>query len=184
MLNNLILFLTRWRLGLFMFFQRIVCYIPSHIIRDLIYRHLFRMKLGMGAKVSLGVEIRSPWKVKIGVNSIVENNCLLDGRRNLMIGNNVNISHGVWIWSLHHDVQSSEFARIGSEVNIRDRAWICSRATILPGVEIGEGAVVASGSVVTKSVEPFTIVGGVPAKKIGMRNKDLHYQLKFRIPFS
>ena len=51
--------------------------------------------------------------------------------------------------------------------------------TILPGVRIGKGAVVASGAVVTKDVEPYTVVGGVPAKFIRNRPKDLRYTLKF-----
>jgi len=60
--------------------------------------------------------------------------------------------------------------------------WIGYQAIILPGVEIGEGSVVAAGAVVTKSVEPFTIVAGVPARKVGDRNRALRYQLKYQ-PF-
>ena len=50
-------------------------------------------------------------------------------------------------------------------------SWICSRAIILPGVTIGEGAVVASGAVVTKDVEPYTVVAGMPAKVISYRER-------------
>lgn len=52
-----------------------------------------------------------------------------------------------------------------------DYCWICSRAIVLPGVNIGEGAVVAAGAVVCKDVEPWSVVGGVPAKKIGERER-------------
>ena len=61
---------------------------------------------------------------------------------------------------------------------IEDYVWIASRATILPGVTIGKGAVVACGAVVTKDVEPMTVVGGVPARKIGERINLLEYELK------
>ena len=54
--------------------------------------------------------------------------------------------------------------------------WIGAGATILKGVDIGEGAVVAAGAVVTKNVAPYSIVAGVPAKKIGERNKELDYK--------
>ena len=58
-----------------------------------------------------------------------------------------------------------------SAVRIEDYAWLCSHCIILPGVTIGKGAVVASGAVVTKDIEPWTVVGGVPAKPIGKREE-------------
>lgn len=58
-----------------------------------------------------------------------------------------------------------------------DYDYIGSRVTILPGVNIGEGAVVATGAVVTKSVAPYSIVGGVPAMVIGKHRQDLAYRL-------
>ncbi|NJK52359.1 MAG: hypothetical protein HC936_05170 [Leptolyngbyaceae cyanobacterium SU_3_3] len=88
-----------------------------------------------------------------------------------------------WIWTAQHDLNDSGFAGVSAPVVIEDYAWISSRATILPGVTIGRGAVVAAGAVVTKSVAPFEIVGGVPAKKIGERNRDLDYQLSSCIAF-
>jgi len=66
-------------------------------------------------------------------------------------------------------------AYYGAPVEIGDYAWVCSRSIILPGVKVGEGAVVACGAVVTKDVEPYTVVGGIPAKKIADRNKNLEY---------
>ncbi|UWX80272.1 acyltransferase [Arthrobacter jinronghuae] len=80
------------------------------------------------------------------------------------------------LWTLQHDYNSPTFATSGGPIVIRDRAWISFRATILPGVVIGEGAVVAANSVVTKDVEPFTVVGGIPAKKIGERNPSVSYE--------
>ena len=63
---------------------------------------------------------------------------------------------------------------------IGDRVWIAYRATILPEVEIGEGAVIAAGAIVTTNVEPFTIVAGVPARKIGERSRELRYRLNYK----
>jgi len=53
------------------------------------------------------------------------------------------------------------------EIVIEKDAWLGAGVIVLPGVKIGEGAIIGAGAVVTKDVEPFTIVGGVPAKKIG-----------------
>lgn len=65
---------------------------------------------------------------------------------------------------------------------IGSRAWIGYRAIILPGIKIGEGAVVGAGAVVTKDVLPFTIVAGNSARKIGERNRELKYQTRYN-PF-
>lgn len=88
----------------------------------------------------------------------------------IIIGDYVDIAPEVNIWTLHHDPQDSDFATKGGDVIIKDFVWIGNRAIILPNVIIAEGAVIAAGAVVTKDVEPYTIVGGVPAKKIGERN--------------
>jgi len=84
---------------------------------------------------------------------------------------------------MQHDPNDPNFGVISGKVIVEDYAWISSRTTILPGVTIGYGAVIAAGAVVTKSVEAFTIVGGVPAKKIGERNQELNYKLKSTVAF-
>jgi acetyltransferase-like isoleucine patch superfamily enzyme len=65
-------------------------------------------------------------------------------------------------------------------VVISDRVFLDARATILPGITVGESAVVAVGAIVTKDVEPFTIVGGIPARSIGEHSRDLSYKLDYR----
>ena len=64
------------------------------------------------------------------------------------------------------------------KVVIEDNAWIAMRTTILPGVTIGEGAYVAAAALVNRNVEPYTLVGGVPAKKIRDRSRDIQYTLQ------
>lgn len=103
---------------------------------------------------------------------------ILDARNGIEIGVNVNFSSNVHIWTEQHYHRDPYFecnSDHSFEVIIENRAWIGPNVTILPKVVIGEGAVVAAGSVVTKNVDPFTIVAGLPAKKIGERNRDLKY---------
>ena len=100
-------------------------------------------------------------------------------RRSLKIGNNVSIAGEVRIYTMQHDIDSPDFSESEGEVIIDDYVVIGTRVTILPGVHIGKGAVVASGAVVTRDVEPYSLVGGVPAKHIRYRSKDLRYTLKF-----
>jgi maltose O-acetyltransferase len=92
----------------------------------------------------------------------------------------VSIGPEASILTLGHDPQSPDFADRGGAVTIGDRAWIGFRALVLPGVTIGEGAVIAAGAVVTKDVPPYTIVGGNPAREIGQRTDQLEYRLAYR----
>lgn len=120
--------------------------------------------------------------VKIGSNSIINRNCYIDGRAGIEIGNNVSISPEAYILSLDHDPQSINFDTIPSRTIIHDYVWIGVRAIILPGIDLKEGCVVGAGAVVTKTPEPYTIIAGVPAVKIGERTKELNYMPKYR-PF-
>jgi acetyltransferase-like isoleucine patch superfamily enzyme len=158
---------------------KFVFIIPSHKVRIGVMK-LFGMKVGAGVGLYTGCEIRNAGGITIGKGTVIGNRCLLDGRRGIEIGEKVNISPEVFIWTLHHDYNDPGFIQIGAPVKIGKYAWICSRAIILPGVEIGEGAVVASGAVVTKNVPPYTVVGGIPAKKISDRNRNINYDLVVR----
>ncbi len=166
-------------------------FIPSHMIRLFLYRTLFRVTIGRDSSIHWRAQFNQPAGVSIGHNTIIGNDAFLDGRAKeflkyrkehgcpLMIGNNVSIAGEVRIYTMEHDVDSSDFSETGAPVIIEDYVVIGSRVTILPGVTIGEGAVVASGAVVTKSVPPYAVVGGVPAVFIKNRNKELRYTLKF-----
>jgi maltose O-acetyltransferase len=105
---------------------------------------------------------------------------LMDGRcYKIITGDDVSIGPEAAILTLGHDPQSPEFVDKGGDVIIGARAWICFRAIILPGVSIGEGAVVAAGAVVSRDVKPYSIVAGSPAKPVGTRSKDLRYSCNY-----
>ena len=97
------------------------------------------------------------------------------------IGNNVCIASYVKLITGSHNINSPEFEAVFSPIVIEDYAWICTGATIIQGVRIGEGAVVAAGAVVTHNVKPYTVVGGVPAKEITTRSRDLEYHPKTQL---
>ena len=106
--------------------------------------------------------------------------CHLDGRGGeLNIGEDVDIGPWTHIWTLQHDPNDPNHGTKEGAVTIGDHVWIASRATILPGVTIGRGAVVACGSVVTKNVPELAIVAGIPAKVIGERKNPLKYELNY-----
>jgi len=116
--------------------------------------------------------------VEIGPNCIIGPFTTLDGRATLTIGRNVNIAGEVLTIGGHHAVDSPTAEGLLGKVVIEDNAWIAMRATILPGVTVGEGAYVAAAALVNRDVEPYTLVGGVPARKIRDRNRDIQYKLQ------
>ncbi|MFE5835283.1 acyltransferase [Arthrobacter sp. NPDC056493] len=169
--------------GLKLWIGFVVGRIPWHAFRLFVYRRFLGMKIGPKTTVHWRLAFFAPQGITIANNSIVGNDCFLDGRLGLDIGGNVNIGGHVQIFTVGHDPQSKSFAAKGGRVTIGPRAYVASRATVLPSVTIGEGAVVAAGAVVSKDVAPYTIVGGVPAQVIGQRTQDLDYDLDFHMPF-
>jgi maltose O-acetyltransferase len=107
--------------------------------------------------------------LSIGSDCFINIGCVLDVSAPISIGDRVSLGHQVLIiTSTHNDAGPTRRAgRLVSEpVRIGDGAWIAARAVVLPGVDIGDGAIVCAGAVVTRSVEPHTMVGGVPARPI------------------
>ena len=151
--------------------------IPVHSIRKLFYRAA-GVKIGKNSFVHMGARFYQPSGVSIGEGRVVGDHCFMDGRALLKVGNNVDIASDVMIYNSEHDINSEGFDPLEEPVEIEGYVFVGPRAIILPGVKIGKGAVVGAGAVVTKNVEPFKIVGGIPAKEIGERkNKNPKYKL-------
>lgn len=154
---------------------------PCHYFRRFIYR-LGGVKIGAGSSIHMHTRFYNPINIKIGDDTIIGEQVVLDGRAPLTIGNHVDIASQVMIYNSEHNVDADHFSAMESviteSVTISDYVFIGPRAIILPGVTIGFGAIVGAGAVVTKNVEPYSIVGGVPGHVIGERkNKNLNYKL-------
>ena len=158
-------------------FLYLVGLIPSHTVRHFFYR-LSGMKIGKGATIHTLARFYKPQNISIGEGSVIGNSVFLDGRAKLTIGKQVDMASEVMIYNSEHDLSDPQMKAIEEPVEIGDYVFIGPRAIILPGVKIGNGAVIAAGAVVTKDVPAGTIVGGVPAKYIGDRKlKVYNYKL-------
>ncbi len=167
-------------LNLLLFTQNyLITYIPSHCLRRLWLRLLMGIKIGQGSSTHMGLRLYSYGHIVIGDHCVIDRDCVLDGRGEIVIGNNVNISPEVMILTAYHDPDAEDFAGVEKPVVIEDYAWIATRALILPGVKIGRGAIVAAGAVVTKDVPPQAIVGGNPARFIRDRKGNQQYELNY-----
>ncbi|MBD2201176.1 acetyltransferase [Calothrix sp. FACHB-1219] len=160
-------------------YNQIISNIPSRKIR-IAYLKAYLAQLGYGSSVQMGCKFLNGRKVYLGDRNVINFGCLLDGRHyTIKTGSDVSIGPEASILTLGHNPQSPDFADKGGDVIIGDKVWIAYRAIILPGVNIGEGAVIGAGSVISRSIAPYSIVIGNPARVIGERSRHLTYELNY-----
>ena len=105
--------------------------------------------------------------ISFGKNVFINAGCHFQDQGGITIGDGVLIGHNVVLATANHALEPSKSRKLNYKpIKICDNVWIGSNAVILQGVTIGEWSAVAAGAVVTKDVEPFTVVGGIPAKFI------------------
>lgn len=148
---------------------------PFFFLKKLIL-NIFSIKIGNASSIHIPVKFFSyNGNLTIGNNTTINPGCYLDNRAKIEIGENVNISHSVRIYTAGHNPSSSIFEYFQKSVKIDDNVWIFPNVLIMPGVHIRKGAVIYPGSVVTHDVNEYTIVAGNPAKKIAIRAEKIDY---------
>ena len=172
---------VRLYLGYFLNFiyNDVITHIPLHILRKVFLR-LFNKKISRSSVILMHVRILNFWNIQIGAHSIINQYVLLDCRKyKILIDDNVDIGPYTRIWTLAHDPNDEKHDIKGGDVHIKHHVWIASGVTVLPNLIIGEGAIIGSGSVLTKSVGSKEIVAGIPARVIGHRQNSLSYNLQY-----
>ena len=139
------------------------------------YLRCYGIKIGKKSCIHRGCKFFHVGKISIGHHSTINFGCYLDNRRGIEIGNNVGIAHNTKIYTLGHNINSPKFETKGAPVVIEDDAFVFSNSLIMPGVTIHKGSVVLAGSVVTKDVPAWSVVGGNPARVIRERSKRVDY---------
>jgi acetyltransferase-like isoleucine patch superfamily enzyme len=142
-------------------------------LRWLLYKMLFRRLDGV-CYIYSGARISHSYGISCGRNLMVNAGAFLYGRGGLRIGDCVMVGPNVVIVSSQHRFDDARVPMMylghrADPVEIGDDVWLGANAVILPGVRIATGTVVSAGAVVTRDTEPYSIVGGIPASKIGMR---------------
>lgn len=125
-----------------------------------------------GVNVDIGRFCKLSFKIKLGNKSSIGDNSYIQGE--VLIGNNVMIGPQVMFIASNHNYSNIEIPmnRQGATqkgIIVEDDVWIGARSIILDGVVIRKGTIVAAGSIVTKDTEPYSIIGGNPAKIIKKR---------------
>ncbi|MBT31540.1 MAG: acetyltransferase [Thalassobius sp.] len=158
----------------------IINHIPSHTIRLLYYRNIMCFEIGENSYIHMGCVFNSPGKLKIGNNSVINRDCKFDTRGTITIGNNVSISEGTYFWTSDHDPLSINFKGRVKPIIIDDYVYIGASAMVLLGCHLYKGSVLGARSLLTKPIPEFEIWAGVPALKIGDRNKNLTYTIRYK----
>lgn len=142
--------------------------IPLRFVRNALLR-AFGAEIPWKSLVYESCEIWAPWNLKIGKNSCVGPNTQLYAKATIIIGDNVTVSQGSFLCTASHDISSKTHQLITEPIVIKDFVWIAADAFVGMGVTIGDGAVVGARACVFKDVEPWTVVGGNPARFIKRR---------------
>lgn len=137
-------------------------------VRNLLLR-AFGAKIPLGSLVYSSCKIYAPWNLQIGHSSCVGPNTELYNKATITIGDNAVVSQGAYLCTASHDITSPAHNLITAPIVLGNRSWVASNAFVGMGVTIGEGAVVGATASVYKNVEPWTVVGGNPAKFIKKR---------------
>jgi putative colanic acid biosynthesis acetyltransferase WcaF len=136
---------------------------PSSALRCRLLK-LFGARIGRRVVLKPGIRVKYPWRLSVGDDSWVGEDCWLDNLEQISIGSNVCVSQGAYLCTGNHDWADASFGLIVQPITLRDGAWVGAKCLVGPGVELGECAVAAAGSVVTKTIPEYEIHAGNPAR--------------------
>ena len=144
---------------------------PLHAWRTFLLR-LFGAKIGAGSHFYPHCRVWAPWNLVCGEHCGVADEATIYNPSEVILGNYCTISQQAYLCGASHDHSDPDFPLISASIAIESHAWICARATVQMGVTVREGAVLGLASLATKDLEPWTIYGGIPARKIKERRPD------------
>lgn len=139
-------------------------------------------ELGEAVTISGAIRFGSPATTYLGDDVSINDGLITVGSGKLVIGSHVHFGEDIRILTENHRFRNADSlpydkARITGDVVIGDGVWIGSWCRIMPGVTIGDGAIVGGASVVTTDVEACSIVGGAPSRPIGARDAEHYHRL-------
>jgi len=141
---------------------------PAHAWRAFLLR-LFGAQLGSDCRIYPRAEIWAPWNLRCADIVAIGDGAVIYNPQPVSIGSHAVISQQAYLCGASHDCSDPSFPMISAQIEIGPSAWICARATVQMGVRVGAGAVLALGAVAAGDLEPWTIYGGVPAKRLKPR---------------
>ena len=141
---------------------------PMHAWRALLLR-CFGAKLGKGVHVYPKVKVWAPWNLTCADFAGIGDGAEIYNPAPMHFGEFCVVSQDSYICGATHDYNDPAFPLLAFEMRVGARAWICARACVAPGVQVGEGAVLGLASVATRNLEPWTVYAGAPAVAVKVR---------------
>jgi len=130
---------------------------------------LFAAKVGRGCVIKPKVNIKYPWKLRIGDHSWIGEKVWIDNLAPVEIGNNVCLSQEAFLLCGNHDYTKTTFDLIVEPIELCEGAWVGAKGIVCPGVIMEEHAVLAAGSVATNNMEAYGVYQGIPAVMVRRR---------------
>lgn len=131
---------------------------------------LFGANIGKNVIIKPGVNIKYPWKLKVGNQCWIGEGVWIDNLDQVIIEDNVCLSQGSFLLCGNHNFNKTSFNLMIAPINIKQGSWIGAKAIVGPGVTIKSHAVLSMGSVTSKDLNSYTIYRGNPAQPVGKRD--------------
>lgn len=141
---------------------------PLHGVRRCLLR-LFGARVGRGAFPYPRARIWAPWNLTMGDFSCIANDVDVYCVAPVTLGAGATVSQYSYLCTASHDFNVAGMPLVSAPIVIEDDAWVAADAYVGPGVCVGRGAVVAARAAAVRDVSPWTVVGGVPARQIAVR---------------
>jgi len=143
---------------------------PAHAWRTLLLR-LFGAQLGKHCHIYAKCIIWAPWNLRCDDSACIADGVNVYNAAPVRLGSHAIVSQDAYLCTATHDMDDPAFPLITAPISIGAYAWVCARAAVLPGVHLGEGAVLGLGAVASQDLEPWQVYAGVPARSLRQRRR-------------
>ncbi len=158
---------------------RALLYRPSprtmHAWRAFLLR-CFGAKLGPGCAFYPGSKVWAPWNLECADHVVAADGAEIYNPAPMRFGSHAIVSQDAFLCGATHDYDDPRFPLLAYAMDFGAYAWVCARASVGPGVNLGEGSVLGLGSVATRDLEPWGVYAGVPAVKVKERRRPVASQ--------
>lgn len=143
-------------------------FLPGSAWRSALLR-IFGARIGKNVVIKPGVNIKYPWKLKVGDYTWIGENAWIDNLDWVTIGNDCCISQGAMLLCGNHNYKLSNFDLIVKPITLENGTWLGAKSLVAPGIHCGTHSVLSAGGIATSNLEAWTIYAGNPAQKVRER---------------